>query len=530
MTNSPHWLHASLLALLCATAAQAPAQAQVLRWAGQADILALDPHAADHGTTNAILGQVYEPMVRFSRDYQLEPSLATAWKVINPKQVRFELRKGVKFHDGSPFSADDVIFSYRRALHANARTGVYLQGVVEVRKVDEHTVDFMLDAPNPALLRTMTNFFIMNRKWAEANKAVSPPSLRQGEEGFAVRNSNGTGPYRVTNWQQEQRISFVQNADWWDAKNASNIKEASYMPIKSDQTRIAALMSGEVDLLTDVPTQDVGRLRSQPAIKVMDGNEARTIYIAMDVGSDVAPGVSVTAANPFKDQRVREALSLAIDRSALQRVVMRGMATPAATLVAPAVQGYDKALDAPAAADAERARKLLADAGYAQGFDVTFQCPNNRYVNDEELCTAIVPMWARIGIRAKLKTEPFSSYSSRMNSREMGLFMAGWGNSVLDAHHTLTSILRTQSKKDGLGNYSRISDPELDVLIDAARVEVDPAKRAALVRDAQIRAKAQMWLIPLHHQMRPWAMKPSVQTVHRVGDQPWLRLTNLPAR
>jgi peptide/nickel transport system substrate-binding protein len=517
------WLLASLLALMCA----ASSQAQVLRWAGQADILALDPHAADHGTTNAILGQVYEPLVRFSRDYQLEPSLATAWRSINPKQMRFELRKGVKFHDGRAFSADDVVFSFRRALHANARTGVYLQGVVEVRKVDSHTVDFMLDAPNPVLLRTMTNFFIMNRSWAETHKAVHPPSLRQGEEGYAVRHANGTGPYRITAWMQEQRINFVQNADWWDAKNASNIKEASYMPIKSDQTRIAALMSGEVDLLSDVPTQDVGRLRSQAGIKVMDGNEARTIYIAMDVGSELAPGVSVAGANPFKDQRVREALSLAIDRNALQRVVMRGMATPAATLVAPAVQGYDKPLDTPTPADPERARKLLQEAGYAQGFEVTLQCPNNRYVNDEELCTALVPMWARIGIRAKLKTEPFSSYSSRMNTREMGLFMAGWGNSPLDAHYTLTSILRTQTRKDGLGNYSRISDPTLDALIDAARTELDSAKRSALVREAQQRAKAQMWLIPLHHQMRPWAMKPGVETAHRVGDQPWLRLTTL---
>lgn len=506
------------------------ASAQHLRWSGQADVLALDPHAADHGTTNALLGQCYESLVRFSRDYQLEPALATSWRAISPTQIRFELRKGVKFHDGTPFSADDVVFSYRRALHPNARTGVYLQGVVDVRKVDSHTVDFVLNAPNPVLTRTMTNFFIMSRSWAETHKASTPPSLRQGEEGYAVRHANGTGPYRITAWQPEQRLSFVQNPEWWDAKNASNVREASYLPIKSDQTRIAALMSGEVDMLSDVPTQDVARLRGQAGLRVLDGNEARTIYIAMDVSSERAPGVSVPHANPFKDQRVREALSLAIDRSALHRVVMRGLSTPAATLVAPAVHGYDKALDAPAPADPERARKLLADAGYAEGFEASFQCPNNRYVNDEELCTAIVPMWARIGVRAKLKTEPFSSYSNRMSNREMGLFLAGWGNSVLDAHHTLTSILRTQSGKDGLGNYSRISDPPLDTLIDAARIETDPAKRDALVRDAQQRAKAQMWLIPLHHQMRPWALAPGVETAHRVGDQPWLRLTKMPAK
>ncbi|MBN8503527.1 MAG: ABC transporter substrate-binding protein [Burkholderiales bacterium] len=523
----PRWRAALAAALLCVPLV---APAQTLRWSGQADILALDPHAADHGTTNALLGQCYEPLVRFNRDYQLEPALATRWTQISPKQIRFELRKGVRYHDGSPFSADDVVFSHRRALHPNARTGVYLQGVAEVRRVDSHTVDFMLDAPNPALLRTMTNFFIMNRAWAEKHKAVSPPSLRQGEEGYAVRHANGTGPYRVTSWQPESRLSLEQNADWWDRQNASNVKEAIYMPIKSDQTRIAALMSGEVDLLSDVPTQDVARLRSQAGVKVLDGNEARTIYVAMDVGSETAPGTSVVAKNPFKDARVREALSLAIDRNALQRVVMRGLSTPAATLVAPAVQGYDKALDAPAPPDTERARQLLAEAGYVQGFEISFQCPNNRYVNDEELCTAIVPMWARIGIRAKLKTEPFSSYSNRMSNREMGVFLAGWGNSVLDAHHTLTSVLRTQAGKEGLGNYSRISDPALDALIDAARIEMDAAKRTALVLEAQQRAKAQMWLIPLHHQMRPWAMKPGVTTVHRVTDQPWLRLTTVPTK
>lgn len=518
-------------ALLAAAALSAviaaPVQAQTLRWAAQNDILTLDPHSQNHATTNAIMAHAYEGLTRYTAQYQVEPALATKWTYISPTQVRFDLRRGVKFHDGTPFTADDVVFSFGRIKQPQGTMGIYVTGIAEIRKIDDHTVDFVMSAPNPLLLRNIIDFRIMSKTWAEKNRTANVQDYKAKEENFASRNAMGTGSYKITGWTPEQRITMTVNADWWD-KNASNVKDVVYTPIKSDPTRVAALLSGDVDMLTDLPTQDVARLRNDAKLKIVDGPEVRTIFLAPDMGSPELKYSNVKGKNPFADKRVRQALSMAIDRAAIQRNTMRGLSIPASLLVAPGVNGHDPALDAPARADADGARKLLAEAGYPDGFEVRLNCPNNRYVNDEEICQNIVAMWARIGVKTTLAAENMATFIQKVQNFDSSIYLLGWGVATYDAQYALQSLVRTRATgADGNFNFSKASDATVDRLVDAMKTETDVAKRNAMIREALIRTRDEVLVIPLHHQMRPWAMKAGVTTVHRSDDRPETRFTTI---
>ena len=518
----------SILAVAALAAACAvPTQAQTLRWAAQNDILTLDPHSQNHATTNAILQHAYEGLVRYSAKYEVEPSLATKWTYITPTQVRFELRRGVKFHDGTPFTADDVVFSYGRIKQPQGTMGIYVTGVTEVKKIDSHTVDLMLSGPNPILLRNLVNFFIMSEAWAKKNNTANAQDYKNKDENYASRNAVGTGSYRITGWTPEQRVTMTRNDDWWD-KHTSNVKDVVYTPIKSDPTRVAALLSGDVDMLTDLPTQDVGRLRADSKLKILDGPEVRTIYLAPDMGSPELKHSNIKGKNPFADKRVRQALSLAIDRTAIQRNTMRGLSIPAALIVAPGVNGHDEALDKPAPANLDAAKKLLADAGYPNGFEIRLNCPNNRYVNDEEICQNVVAMWARIGVKAQLAAENMATFIQKVQNFDSSIYLLGWGVATYDAQYSLQSLIRTRSTgADGNFNFSKISDATVDRLTDAMKTETDVPKRNAMIREALIRTRDEMLVIPLHHQMRPWAMKANVTTIHRSDDRPEVRFTRV---
>ncbi|MBL8302198.1 MAG: ABC transporter substrate-binding protein, partial [Ideonella sp.] len=499
-------LKALLATAAAAAALLAPAQAQTLRWAAQNDILTLDPHSQNHATTSAILGHAYEPLVRYTAAYVVEPALATKWTYVSPTQVRFELRKGVKFHDGSPFTADDVLFSYQRVKQPQGTMGIYVAGVAEVKKVDDHTVDFILSGPNPTLLRNAVTFFIMSKSWSEKNRTTNVQDYKNKEENYASRHANGTGPYKITGWTPEQRVTMTRNDDWWD-KHTSNVKDVVYTPIKSDPTRVAALLSGDVDMLTDLPTQDVARLRADPKVKILDGPEVRTIFLAPDMGSPELKYSSVKGKNPFADKRVRQALSMAIDRAAIQRNTMRGLSIPAGIMVAPGVNGHSAEIDVPAKVDVERAKKLLADAGYPNGFEFQLNCPNNRYDNDEEICQNVVAMWARIGVKTKLVAESMATFIQKVQNFDTSAYMLGWGVATFDAQYSLQSLIRTRTTgADGNFNFGRISDPKIDALVDAMKTETDVAKRNAQIREALVLTRDEVHSIPLHHQLRPWAM------------------------
>ena len=387
--------NAFLAAAALAAAVALPAQAQTLRWAAQNDILTMDPHSQNHATTNAILMHAYEGLTRYNDKYEVEPALATKWTFVSPTQVRFELRKGVKFHDGTPFGADDVVFSFGRIKQPQGTMQIYVTGVNEVKKIDEHTVDLVLAAPNPILLRNIVDFRIMSKAWAEKNNATKVQDYKAKEENFATRNVMGTGPYRILSWQPEQRVMMARNDAWWD-KHKGNVAQVVYTPIKAEGTRVAALLSGDVDMLTDIPTQDIARLRTDKKLKIVDGPEVRTIFFAPDVGSPELKYSNVKGKNPFADKRVRQALSLAIDREAIRRSTMSGMSIPAALMVAPGVNGHDKQLDTPAKADPARAKALLAEAGMSD-LEIDFFAPNDT-AGLPELVTAFSTMAAEAGI------------------------------------------------------------------------------------------------------------------------------------
>jgi peptide/nickel transport system substrate-binding protein len=504
-----------------------PVQAVQLRWAAQNDILTFDPHSQNHATTNTMVMHVYESLTRYDRSYNVEPSLATQWKEVSPTQWRFTLRQGVKFHDGSPFTADDVVFSFARIQQPQGTMQIYVSGIAEVKKVDDHTVDFVLSGPNPILLRNIIDFRIMSKGWSEKNRSQNIQDYKAREESYASRNANGTGPYILKGWEPDKRIVFAANPGWW-GKRDGNVTDVVYTPIKSDATRVSALLAGDVDMVTDLPTQDVERLRKNDKLKVLDGHEVRTIFIGMDQHNDELQYSSVKGKNPFKDVRVRRALNMAVDREAIKRVTMRGLSIPAGLMVAPGVHGHDKALDKPYPYDANAAKKLLAESGYPNGFEFTLDCPNNRYVNDEEICQALVGMWARAGLKVRLNAMPFANFIPKILKHDSSAYMLGWGVATFDGLYTLQSLVRTKTGgADGSFNLGRISDSKLDTTIDAIKIATDPKARDALLREALEATRDQAYYVPLHHQLRPWAMKKNVTTVHRADDRPEARFTRV---
>ncbi len=515
-----------LLPLLAALAIGA-ATAAPLRWAAQNDILTLDPHSQDHNTSNAIGTHIYEGLTRLGQNYRPEPSLANKWTYISQTQVRFDLRKGVKFHDGSPFTADDVVFSFGRITQPQGTKQTYVSGIKEVKKIDDHTVDFILEAPTPMLLQNIISFPIMSKAWSTKNNTTNTQDYKAKEENYASRNANGTGPYKLVSWQPDQAVKMVANTGWWD-KNPGNVTELSYLPIKSAPTRVAALLSGDVDIVTDLPPQDFFKLKEEGKVRLLEGSEIRTVFFVMDQGSDELRESNVKGKNPFKDKRVREALNLALDREAIKRSIMRGLSVPAALMVAPGVNGYDAAQDAPLKPDLDKARKLLAEAGYPQGFEVPLNCPNNRYVNDEQVCQAAVSMWAKIGVKVRLIAQPFSTHSQTFQRGESPFYMLGWGVSTYDALYGMQAWGHTRTNgADGNFNFGKVSDAPLDALIQKIKFEPDVPKRNALIKEALLRIRDEYLFVPIHHQIRPWAMKPTVETIHRSNDYFEARYTTI---
>jgi peptide/nickel transport system substrate-binding protein len=497
----------------------------VLRWAAQADVLSLDPHSQNHAPTGAVLIQAYEGLTRHSAGYEVEPALATSWTYLSPTLVRFHLRRDVIFHDGTPFGADDVVFSFARIRQPQGTMQVYVHGISEVRKVDDHTVDVMLAGPHPLLLRNLVDFRIMSKTWAERHGATRVADYRAREENYASRAANGTGPYRIVEWIPDNRVSMTLHPRWWE-KPSSNVSDVIYRPIASDPTRVAALVSGDVDMVTDLPPQDAARLRSEPGLKVIDGPEVRTIFIALDQGSDELKYSNVKGRNPFKDKRVREALSVAIDRAAIRTNLMRGLSIPAGIMVAPGVNGHAPDFDTPPAFDPPRAKALLSEAGYPNGFQFRLNCPNNRYVNDEAICQTLAAMWARIDVTAQLSIEPMALHGTKVQNFDTSAYMFGWAVPNFDAQFTLQSLVMTKrGGADGSFNFNRISDPIVDGLVDGMKAEPDALRRNQLIRDALQRVKTEHLLLPLHHQVRPWAMRRSITTVHRMDDRPEARFT-----
>jgi peptide/nickel transport system substrate-binding protein len=508
-------LHAAGAAFLVASllvsgpAASGPVQ-RVFRYAGLGDALELDPHGVNEGQTNALRLAVYEGLVRRSWDLALEPALAVSWSNPSPTTWRFHLRPGVKFHDGSPFTADDVVFSFRRATHRSSDMRSYVAGVKDVVKVDDLTVDYLTEAPDPILLNKLAYHFILSRRWAERHGALEP-SPRTATESPTARQANGTGPFRLVERIPDTRIVFEGNPAWWGrSAKGHNLDRVEYRPIASAATRVAALLSGEVDLVYPVPPQDLARIRATPGFRVLETPELRTIYLGFDHRRDELLDLPGSGRNPFKDVRVRRAVLQAIDVEAIQKKVMRGSARVNALLAAPAVQGYDPRLDVRLPYDPDASRRLLAQAGWPQGFRVTLDCTNDRYVNDEAICQAIVPMLARVGIQVNLNSQTKNIVFEKIRSYRTSFYLMGWTPTTLDTHYTLANLAIEQPPEPSW-NCGRYAPPGLATLTRAIAVEMDPARRQAMLSDALQTIRDDVGYVPLHDQTVAWAVRDGVE-------------------
>lgn len=508
----------ALSALLALGAAHV--QAKTFKWSSASDIATWDIHSQNNALQNGIHAAVYESLVYYnSQTFKVEPMLATSWTQVSPTQLRVTLRSGVKFHDGSEFTADDAVFSLQRAMAPTSNFTPYTQGIDRVVKVDNRTIDIFTKAFNPVLLNQLTELRMMSKAWAEKNNSVAPKDIKTQDENFAHRNAMGTGPFMLREWQPDQRLVLVRNPNWWGTA-PTNVTEIVYTPVSAVATRMAALLSGEVDFVLDPSPQDLPRIRSNANLKVLDGIENRTIFFGMDQHRDELVGSDVKGKNPLKDVRVRKALYQAIDANTISRVTMRGLGQPTGALVAPQVAGWTEGVHKRFPFDVEAARKLLADAGYPNGFEVDFACPNNRYINDEQICQAVTAMWARIGVRAKLRTMPLVTYFPMIQRHEASIYMLGWGVPTFDALYSLQSLVRTPGQGgDGNYNVGRYSNPKMDALIDQIKVEMDPAKRTALMTEALQLQNDDVAHIPLHNQVIPWAMKRNIEVVHRADNR-----------
>ena len=492
--------------------------AKTLRWASKGDVFTMDPHSQNNGLTNDMSDHIYEPLVTRGKTMAVEPALAVSWSQINPATMRFKLRANVFFHDGAAFTADDVVFSIGRALEKTSDFSAYMQGIKEARKIDASTVDIITNGPTPTLLDQLTEVRLMNKAWALKFKAQRPQDYKKKEETYTARHANGTGPFALKSREPDVKTVLIVNPKWW-GKIDPSITEVVYTPIKSDATRISALISGELDFVLDPPVQDLAKLKENKAIKILEGNENRTIFLNVDQGRDELLYGS-KGKNPFKDVRVRQAMLLAIDINAIHKTVMRGLSLPTMSMIAPQVRGYTKDVENRPVVDIAKAKKLMADAGLANGFDVTFDCPNDRYINDIQICTAITGMLAKIDIRAKLNAMPVTLYLPKLQKGDTSMYLLGWGVPTFDALYTLQSILRTHTAgSDGNWNFSGYSNPKVDVIIEKLKTETDFKKRAELTKEALLLDQADVGHIPLHHQVIPWAMRSNITVVHRADNR-----------
>jgi peptide/nickel transport system substrate-binding protein len=515
---------AALLAALFSLGAACtpPVDAATLRWAGRGDMQTTDPHSQNEILTNNINILVYETLVTRDKKLAIVPALGESWSQVDPTTWRFKLRPSVRFHDGTPFTADDVVFSFERARADTSQLRVYSNASGVPKRIDDLTVEFTTSGPNPIELEHIANINIMSRAWCEKNKAVKPQNYTQKEDMITAHAANGTGPYILKSREPDVRTVLAKNPDWWGIRNGlfeGNVDLVVYLPIVSDATRVAALISGEVDLVNDPPPQDVPRLKETPGIRIMEGAENRVVFIGMDQKRDELQYSNIKGRNPFKDKRVRQALYQSIDIEAIRERTMRGLSQPTGAMLPSPAQSTPE-LEKRLPFDKARAKQLLSEAGYPNGFEVTLDCPNNRYVNDEKICQALAAMWAQVGITVTLNTMPRANYFPKLEKFDTSLYMLGWGGGATDAIFILQPVLSTwNGKGDGDYNYGRYSNPRLDEIIARVKVDMNPADRLREIHEALGVQAAEINHLPLHRQMIPWAARTSVTAVHRADNQ-----------
>ena len=529
---------AASLAMAAAMAAvlTAPVQAKTLKWASQGDLNSADQYMRNQTLSLSIMSNVYEGLIRRDpKTLAIEPALAERWEIAEPTRWRFYLRKGVKFHDGRPFTADDVVFSAQRALGKGSDIKGRLPASVVVKKVDDYTVDFITEKPNPILHVEWTTWGIYSKGWAIDNKATEVADPSKGDApNAATTQANGTGPFKLKSREADVKTVFEANPAWWGKdKYKHNVTEVIFTPIKSAQTRVAALISGQIDFMEPVPVQDIETINKNKGTRVIVSPETRVIFFGFDHQRNELKYSSVKDKNPFKDLRVRQAFMQAIDIETIKTKAMRGMALPSAMMVAKGFAGWDAAYKR-LPYNPEAAKKLLAEAGYPNGFEVQLDCPNDRYVNDEQICNAVVGMLQRAGVKINLVTKTNTVLFGEYQKFETSFYMLGWAPGSYDSWNPLEFLHRSvpvdaqgNSKPGGTFNYGRYGNPKVDALIDKIGQETDQTKRNALLKEAWTQTINDVAYIPLHQQMITWGARDSIAKLepHAGNEFLWYHVT-----
>ncbi|MEM6608036.1 MAG: ABC transporter substrate-binding protein [Pseudomonadota bacterium] len=503
------FLTASALVLVLGTMAQA----ETLRFAGTTDPQTMDPHAVNSAPVLGFLNNVYEGLVRRGQDMAIEPALATAWEPIGDGEGwRFMLREGVSFHDGSAFDAQDVLFSYQRASSEEADVSSWFAAVSDVVVVDDFTVDILTTSPQPIFPDSIANWMIMDSDWAIANGSELPA---RDAENYATLNANGTAAFMLSERQPGLTTTLVPYDGWW-GEVEHNLTEAVFTPIQNSATAVAALLSGDVDVINPVPVQDAGRLDDAPGVGVIRGIEARVIMLGFSHESDVLyGGANAGDPNPFADVRVRQAVAQAVNVDAILQTIMRGSAEPASQLVSPAMRGFSTATDTRPAVDLDAARALLADAGYADGFGFELACPNDRYLNDEAVCQAVVSMLAQIGIEASLNAMPVANYWPELREDNYDMYLLGWSPGTFDAEHPIRFLVHTSGDRLGTWNFGGYSNPEIDAMLPQIQAEIDDSVRQEMLDEAAAIIQDDVVYVPMYVQPLLWGVRDGVDLVQR---------------
>lgn len=515
----------AVLALAATLAFAPPAAAKTLRYASQFDPGTMDPHALASLYNNRVLSQIYEPLVGRDEAWKPEARLALSWAPLEAgRGWRFKLRPNVRFHDGTPFGADDVVFNVRRALDPLSKYKSALPNVTVATRVDALTVDLLTSQPTPVLPLALANLRIMSKAWCQKHKVERPQDYNAKEETFATRNANGTGPYRLEKWETDIRTQLRAMPEYYGKRG--NVTEAQFLVVSSAATRVAGLISGEIDLVIDPAVQDVVRLKTVPGVTVGQSVGLGTQFLGFDHARDDLLYGKAGGRNPFKDVRVRQAIRHAIDIAVLKSKVMRDTATAGRALYSPAVDGYDKRFDLLPAYDVAKARALLKEAGYADGFDVVLDCSAQQPA--DSICQAISGMLSRVGIRVAYRPLPFNVLLPKVTSRDTSMYVIGWTPATAEPEGALVPLVRTPSRA-GLGEYNvgLYSNPRVDGLIDQARVEFDLARRSLLLNEAMAIVDGEAGFVPLVYRNVTWAMRKSVKAVIRPNDILDLRMVNV---
>lgn len=498
------------------------ANAASFKFAGTTPPLTLDPHATNDFVTTAIIRQFYDSIAEFTPTMELRPGLATSWSYRGNATWRFVLRQGVKFQDGSAMTADDVAFSIMREKGSRFYTALFGE-ISEVRKVDERTIDVVSKSPDPILPRKMTRLFVMSKAWLEKNGATAIPDLgAQGSEGYTVRNANGTGPMRVTENQPGVRLGFARNPHYWGAF-PGNVTEAVYLPIGAAPTRLAALLSGDVDMVVDLPLQDIERVKGTAGLKVGQTPQLLLMQLELDGTREVALNVwdksgQPLKANPFKDVRVRQAMVQAIDANQIVDRIMRGNARAAGIASVPGLGGYQADLDRRAPISIDAAKGLLAAAGYPNGFTAQLNCPLERYVNTEDICRAVAGMLARVGIDTKVNGIVWPEFARMLtNGPSSSFHLIGATSNSGDQQDMFlaTMMTRDPSKNVGFFNWAMWTNTQFDAVARDLASTFEASKRTDLYRRGLQIAKENVSAIYLHQPMITAGMKANITVLLR---------------